>query len=146
MNISNLKLLWRNKITILLIVALTTLLINHFLKTRANNLTTNNHNIAEIRWITDSSVNLLINKNKTQNFEVMLKNSGKNPLFINHITATCGCTSIKVSKEKILPGESAFLKGVIDSKGKSGVNISVVNFKANTNQRKHSIIVKYSIK
>ncbi len=46
-------------------------------------------------------------------FEV--KNSGNEPLEINRVSTSCGCTKAKIDKEKLEPNESATLLVTYDS-------------------------------
>lgn len=47
-------------------------------------------------------------------------NSGSQPLIINNIRASCGCTTPEWSKEPIVPGAKGFIKVKFDPKGRSG--------------------------
>jgi len=45
------------------------------------------------------------------------KNNGNEPLFLKHVTSSCGCTSPSYSKDSIMPGDSGFVKVVFNTRG-----------------------------
>ena len=47
-------------------------------------------------------------------------NSGKNPLIISSVSASCGCTVPEKPEEPIMPGETGFIKVVFNSQGRVG--------------------------
>jgi hypothetical protein len=49
------------------------------------------------------------------------KNTGSNPLHVDNVKASCGCTSPDWSKEDVAPGAEGFVTVEFDSKGKRGV-------------------------
>ena len=53
-------------------------------------------------------------------FDFFYVNKGDQPLIINDVKVTCGCTKPEWSKEPLLPGETATLKVTFDTKGKIG--------------------------
>ncbi|MBL7726101.1 MAG: DUF1573 domain-containing protein [Dinghuibacter sp.] len=54
--------------------------------------------------------------------EVMykVKNIGKNPLVIESVEKTCGCTETFKPEKPIMPGEEGIIKARYDSKGRVG--------------------------
>ena len=44
------------------------------------------------------------------NFNFNFKNTGKIPLVISTVNASCGCTTPEWSKDPVLPGKSGFIK------------------------------------
>jgi hypothetical protein len=48
-----------------------------------------------------------INQQGTQYTFFNITNTGKHPLVIEKIDASCGCTKVTISKKRILPGKSA---------------------------------------
>jgi hypothetical protein len=47
-------------------------------------------------------------------------NTGKNPLIISSVSASCGCTVPEKPEEPIMPGETGFIKVVFNSQGRVG--------------------------
>jgi hypothetical protein len=49
------------------------------------------------------------------------KNTGSNPLKVENVKPSCGCTTPDWSREEIAPGAEGFVTVEFDSKGKNGV-------------------------
>jgi hypothetical protein len=52
--------------------------------------------------------------------EFTLTNTGENPLVINKVTASCGCTASEWTKEPVNTGKQGFVKVSFDPKGRKG--------------------------
>ena len=65
----------------------------------------------------------------TYNFR--FKNSGKKPLIITNTSASCGCTVPEKPDKPVMPGETAFIKVVFNSKGKVGHNEKTITVSSN---------------
>ena len=63
-----------------------------------------------------------------------LTNSGKSPLIISNVAATCGCTVPAWPKEPIAPGATAEIKVSFNSAGKMGKQNSVVRIYSNASE------------
>ncbi len=48
------------------------------------------------------------------------KNTGKEPLILTNVKASCGCTTPQWPREPIMPGQEASIKAVYNSKGRPG--------------------------
>lgn len=59
-------------------------------------------------------------------------NTGKSPLVISNITASCGCTSPDWSKTPVKPGDEGYVKVVFNSTAKTGTQAPTVTIQANT--------------
>jgi hypothetical protein len=64
----------------------------------------------------------------------VLTNSGKQPLIISNVAATCGCTVPSWPKEPVAPGKSAEIKVSFNSAGKVGKQNSVVRIYSNATE------------
>lgn len=60
------------------------------------------------------------------------KNTGNNPLKVENVKPSCGCTTPDWTKDEIPPGGEGFVKVEFDSKGKSGVQKKSVTVRTNT--------------
>jgi hypothetical protein len=54
------------------------------------------------------------------NYEFEFKNTGKEPLLIETVHASCGCTTPSYSKEPIAPGKSGVIKASYNTVGRPG--------------------------
>ncbi len=64
----------------------------------------------------------------------VLTNTGKQPLIISNVAATCGCTVPSWPKEPVAPGKSAEIKVSFNSTGKVGKQNSVVRIYSNASE------------
>ena len=64
----------------------------------------------------------------------VLTNTGKQPLIISNVAATCGCTVPSWPKELVAPGKSAEIKVSFNSTGKVGKQNSVVRIYSNASE------------
>ncbi|MDA0314820.1 MAG: DUF1573 domain-containing protein [Bacteroidetes bacterium] len=64
----------------------------------------------------------------------VLTNTGKQPLIISNVAATCGCTVPSWPKVPVAPGKSAEIKVSFDSTGKVGKQNSVVRIYSNASE------------
>lgn len=55
-------------------------------------------------------------KGSDMKYEFKFKNTGKSPLVLNNVKASCGCTTPTWPKEPIAPGKSSSIKVEYDSK------------------------------
>lgn len=53
-------------------------------------------------------------------YEFEFKNTGKEPIIINSVTASCGCTGASASKDPILPNKKSTIKAVYHTQGRVG--------------------------
>ncbi|MFN3758058.1 MAG: DUF1573 domain-containing protein [Algoriphagus aquaeductus] len=64
----------------------------------------------------------------------VLTNTGKEPLIISNVAATCGCTVPSWPKEPIAPGKSGEIKVSFNSTGKMGKQNSIVRIYSNATE------------
>lgn len=60
------------------------------------------------------------------------KNTGNNPLVIESVAPSCGCTVADYPKEPIAPGKEGEITGEFDSNGREGLQHKELTIKANT--------------
>lgn len=66
-----------------------------------------------------------IPKGTPVNYEFNFTNSGKEPIVISNVQASCGCTTPKWPKEPILPGKSASINVQYNAANPGGFNKSI---------------------
>ncbi len=54
------------------------------------------------------------------NYEFQFKNTGKEPIMIESVHASCGCTTPSYSKEPIAPGKTGTIKASYNTVGRPG--------------------------
>lgn len=72
----------------------------------------------------------------------VLTNYGSQDVKVEGVTKSCTCTSAKIDKKLIKPGESARVTLTVDTKGKSGRFLVDGVLIANTRQRFYKMIVR----
>ena len=71
----------------------------------------------------------------------VFKNTGKKPLVIYEVNASCGCTTPTWSKEPVAPGETGELKVDFDSKFKNGPFSKFVQLRSNAHNAPSTFVV-----
>lgn len=71
-------------------------------------------------------------------------NTGKSPIIISHVKASCGCTIPTKPKEPILPGESAKI-GVKYDTGRMGSFMKTITITSNASEAKKFVKIKGKI-
>ena len=75
-------------------------------------------------------------------YNFRFKNSGNKPLIVTNTTASCGCTVPEKPEKPVLPGETAFIKVVFNSKGKVGHNEKTITVTSNANPAFPPLLLK----
>jgi len=88
--------------------------------------------LTTIEWY-DSAKNLgKISQGQKLQIAFRFKNSGKNPLIIQAVNPSCGCTVANFPKEPIAPGKEGEITGEFDSQGRQGLQHKELTVIANT--------------
>jgi len=85
-----------------------------------------------IQWI-DSVRNLgKINEGQKLAVSFRFRNSGTNPLVIESVQPSCGCTVADFPKEPIAPNKEGEIAATFDSEGREGLQHKELTVRANT--------------
>jgi hypothetical protein len=79
-------------------------------------------------------------------FEFAFTNTGKEPLVITNVQASCGCTTPKWSKEPIKPGEKGVISAVYNSTGRPGAFNKQITITSNAKTTPKLIYIKGVVK
>jgi hypothetical protein len=71
-----------------------------------------------------------------------VKNTGKSPLVISKVTASCGCTAPDWSKDPIAPGNEGTITAKFNPKGRSGAFAKLITVYSNANPSRKSLTIK----
>lgn len=63
--------------------------------------------------------------------EFKFTNTGKVPLVLNSVRASCGCTTPKWTREPVAPGETGTITAIYNSKGRPGNFTKTITVKHN---------------
>ena len=72
-------------------------------------------------------------------------NTGTQPLVIERVDVTCGCTSPAWSKEPVMPGKTGFVTAKYNSAGRLGQQSKAITVHSNTGEPVH-VYIKTNIK
>lgn len=73
------------------------------------------------------------------------KNTGTQPLVIERVDVTCGCTSPAWTKEPVMPGKTGFVTAKYNSAGRLGQQSKAITVHSNTGEPVH-VYIKTNIK
>jgi len=106
-----------------------------------NSLAKSNPNASEITF--EKTVHNFgpLLKNSDGSTEFIFKNTGKGPLVLSNVTASCDCTTPQWPKEPIMPGKTATIKVVYDTK-KIGVFSKTVTVSSNAITNKLELTIQ----
>ncbi len=72
-------------------------------------------------------------------------NTGKEPLVISNVQASCGCTTPKWTKEPIKPGESGSVTAIYNSKGRPGTFNKAITITSNAKTPQKVLFIKGNV-
>lgn len=75
-------------------------------------------------------------------YDFQVKNTGNQPLIINNVRASCGCTSPYWTKEPILPGKTGLVSAAFNSKNRPGVFRKSLTVVSNAEKNVETIYIK----
>jgi hypothetical protein len=80
-------------------------------------------------------------KGKDGSTEFIFKNTGKGPLILSNVEASCDCTTPQWPKEPVMPGKTATIKVVYDTK-KLGVFNKTITVSSNAISNKVELTIQ----
>lgn len=87
--------------------------------------TTPDPNLAVFEWNAQSHDFGKIKQNAPVTHEFTFVNTGKTPLIITNVQASCGCTTPAWTKDPVLPGGSGFIKATYNAAAIGSFNKTV---------------------
>src|SRR5690606_26641838 len=78
--------------------------------------------------------------------QYVFTNTGKTPLIISSVRASCGCTTPDYSKQPIKPGEQGKVEVVFDSNNQPGMQHKVITMTSNANPSQTIFHLKGEVK
>lgn len=79
-------------------------------------------------------------------YEFKFTNTGKMPLVLTNVQASCGCTAPEWPKEPIAPGATGIVKAVYNSYQRPGVFEKFITVKTNTLQGDIALKIRGNVK
>lgn len=72
-------------------------------------------------------------------------NTGNAPIVISSVKASCGCTTPEWPKEPVMPGETASIKAVYNSKGRPGSFYKTITIVSNAAEPNKVLSIKGNV-
>ena len=96
--------------------------------------------VTTIQWV--DSVKHIGKVSEGEKVELAYKfiNTGKYPLVIHDVAASCGCTIAEKPEAPIAPGKEGFIKASFNSAGRVGNNSKTITVSANTEPAVYSLL------
>jgi len=77
--------------------------------------------------------------------EIIVTNSGNDPLFIYKSNGSCDCIAARANKELIAPGDTTLLMVYFDTKGRKGPQLRKIELTCNTDPAEVFITLKTDV-
>jgi len=104
-------------------------------------------NQTTIQWLDGADKDFgKIKEGENLDVSFRFKNTGKKPLVISSVTASCGCTVPETPKKPYAPGETGVIKASFNSTGKPGTQSKQVNVFSNTNPQVTTLVFRVEVK
>jgi hypothetical protein len=85
-----------------------------------------------VQWL-DSAKNLgKVKEGEKIEIAFRFKNTGSEPLVVNNVVVSCGCTVAGKPEKPVMPGEEGVIKATFDSNGRVGTNHKTMAVYTNT--------------
>jgi hypothetical protein len=85
-----------------------------------------------IQWL-DSAKNVgKVKEGEKIELSFRFKNTGSEPLVVNNVVVSCGCTVAGKPEKPVMPGEEGVVKATFDSHGRVGTNHKTMAVYTNT--------------
>lgn len=85
-----------------------------------------------IQWL-DSAKNVgKVKEGEKIELSFRFKNTGTEPLVVNNVVVSCGCTVAGKPEKPVMPGEEGVVKATFDSHGRVGTNHKTMAVYTNT--------------
>jgi hypothetical protein len=78
-------------------------------------------------------------------YDFIFTNTGKEPLIISDVHASCGCTTPVWPREPILPGAKSKITAVYNTKGRPGTFNKSITIKSNGKTAEKMLIIKGTV-
>lgn len=98
------------------------------------------------KFITESHDFAVVTEGEQAIHEFKFYNTGKKPLILTNVSASCGCTTPIWPKEPIKPGEMGTIKAVYNSKGRPGPFTKSITVTSNATESVKVLKIKGTVK
>lgn len=94
-----------------------------------------------IQYLDSSYLDLgKVNEGVLVKVQYAFKNTGDNPLIIENVRSTCGCTIPEWNKTPIMPGQQDTILAMFNSEGRVGLNDKFISVETNTKPKSTTVL------
>lgn len=93
--------------------------------------TTTNQNPEAMKFTNEDHNFGTIPEGPAVSYDFEFKNTGKEPIILSSVQASCGCTTPSWSKEPILPGKSSKVTATYNTQGRPGNFVKTITINSN---------------
>jgi hypothetical protein len=86
-----------------------------------------------------------VNEGELVQYNFRFRNSGKNPLVISNVSASCGCTVPEKPEKPIQPGEIGFIKVTFNSERRPGEVNKSITISSNADPEFYELYLKGTV-
>jgi hypothetical protein len=104
-----------------------------------------NPNAAEFKFETEVHDFGAVKEGTQAEHTFKFTNIGKEPLVITNVSASCGCTTPKWTKEPVKPGESGNVTAIYNSKGRPGAFNKAITITSNAKTPSKVLFIKGTV-
>lgn len=90
-----------------------------------------NPNAPDIKFVTDQHDFGTVPEGPQAKYDFEFENTGKEPLILQNVQASCGCTTPEWPKNPILPGEKAKITAIYNTQGRPGAFTKTITVTSN---------------
>ena len=87
--------------------------------------------VENMAFVTDTHDFGTVSEGPAAEFEFFFKNTGKEPIIVERVQASCGCTTPSYSKDPVLPGKQGTIKASFATQGRPGAFTKTVTVVSN---------------
>ena len=89
---------------------------------------------------------VIMEGSKKASYDYVFTNTGKHPLVITRVTASCKCMDFEYSRRPVPPGGRGVITATYNPRKQHGIFYKAIQIYANTPEERHVIIAKGEVK
>jgi len=101
--------------------------------------------LTTIQWLDSAKQIGKVTEGEKVEIAYRFVNTGNQPLVIENVIATCGCTVAEKPAEPVAPGKEGTIKAIFDSHGRTGTQQKSLTVYANTEAMIHPLVFNVEV-
>jgi hypothetical protein len=104
-----------------------------------------NPNAPELKLVTDNHDFGTVQEGPQAKFDFDFTNEGKEPLILQNVQASCGCTTPEWPKEPIMPGKKAKITAIYNTQGRPGPFTKTITVTSNAKTPTKTLTIRGTV-